>query len=66
MHVVRHKSSGEIYAMKILNKEDMLKRKETACFIEERDVLVMGDRKWITELHYAFQVWRNTCCDEMW
>ena len=41
--------------MKILNKEDMLKRKETACFIEERDVLVMGDRKWITELHYAFQ-----------
>ncbi|KAG8146600.1 putative CDC42 binding protein, partial [Naja naja] len=28
---------------------------ETACFREERDVLVHGDRQWITTLHYAFQ-----------
>ncbi|ROT80108.1 serine/threonine-protein kinase Genghis Khan [Penaeus vannamei] len=28
---------------------------ETACFHEERDVLVYGDRRWITNLHYAFQ-----------
>ena len=33
----------------------MLKRAETACFQEERDVLVWGDRRWITNLHYAFQ-----------
>ena len=33
----------------------MLKRAETACFQEERDVLVFGDRRWITNLHYAFQ-----------
>lgn len=30
-------------------------RAETACFREERDVLVYGDRRWITNLHYAFQ-----------
>jgi serine/threonine protein kinase len=53
VHVVRHKASGRVYAMKVLNKEDMLKRQETACFIEERDVLVAGDRKWITELYAA-------------
>lgn len=41
--------------MKILNKWEMLKRAETACFREERDVLVFGNRKWITNLHYAFQ-----------
>ncbi|XP_011237106.1 serine/threonine-protein kinase MRCK alpha isoform X14 [Mus musculus] len=41
--------------MKILNKWEMLKRAETACFREERDVLVNGDSKWITTLHYAFQ-----------
>ena len=41
--------------MKILNKWEMLKRVETACFQEERDVLVYGDRRWITDLHYAFQ-----------
>uniref|UniRef100_A0A8C2UVT7 non-specific serine/threonine protein kinase n=1 Tax=Chinchilla lanigera TaxID=34839 RepID=A0A8C2UVT7_CHILA len=28
---------------------------ETACFREERDVLVNGDCQWITALHYAFQ-----------
>ena len=28
---------------------------QTACFKEERDVLVYGDRRWITNLHYAFQ-----------
>ena len=41
--------------MKILNKWEMLKRAETACFQEERDVLVFGDRRWITNLHFAFQ-----------
>ncbi|XP_035826923.1 serine/threonine-protein kinase MRCK alpha isoform X4 [Aplysia californica] len=53
--VVKEKSSENVYAMKILNKWEMLKRAETACFKEERDVLVYGDRRWITNLHYAFQ-----------
>ncbi|XP_068751786.1 serine/threonine-protein kinase MRCK alpha-like isoform X3 [Montipora capricornis] len=53
--VVRMKSDDRIYAMKTLNKWEMLKRAETACFKEERDVLVYGDKKWITTLHYAFQ-----------
>lgn len=30
-------------------------RVQTACFREERDVLVRGDSQWITTLHYAFQ-----------
>ncbi|XP_073464731.1 serine/threonine-protein kinase MRCK beta isoform X1 [Aquarana catesbeiana] len=53
--VVRMKSTERIYAMKILNKWEMLKRAETACFREERNVLVNGDCQWITTLHYAFQ-----------
>ncbi|XP_021711533.1 serine/threonine-protein kinase Genghis Khan isoform X1 [Aedes aegypti] len=53
--VVRMNHTSQIYAMKILNKWEMLKRAETACFREERDVLVFGDRRWITNLHYAFQ-----------
>jgi len=28
---------------------------QTACFREERDVLVNGDSQWITTLHYTFQ-----------
>ncbi|XP_064621934.1 serine/threonine-protein kinase MRCK alpha-like isoform X5 [Lineus longissimus] len=53
--VVKLKDSDKVFAMKILNKWEMLKRAETACFREERDVLVYGDRQWITNLHYAFQ-----------
>ncbi|GMR59911.1 hypothetical protein PMAYCL1PPCAC_30106 [Pristionchus mayeri] len=57
--VVRMIQSGEVFAMKILNKADMLQRAETACFKEERDVLVHGDRRWITSLHFAFQDEKN-------
>ncbi|GIY12581.1 hypothetical protein CDAR_213713 [Caerostris darwini] len=53
--VVKHKVTTKVYAMKILNKWEMLKRAETACFQEERDVLVYGDKRWITNLYYAFQ-----------
>ncbi|XP_058545506.1 serine/threonine-protein kinase MRCK gamma isoform X3 [Neofelis nebulosa] len=53
--VVRQRDSGQIFAMKMLHKWEMLKRAETACFREERDVLVKGDSRWVTTLHYAFQ-----------
>jgi len=53
--VVKMKNTDKVYALKILNKWEMLKRAETACFQEERDVLVFGDRRWITNLHYSFQ-----------
>lgn len=45
---------------------------QTACFREERDVLVKGDSRWVTALHYAFQdeeylvriieKWRRPAC----
>ncbi|XP_063287791.1 myotonin-protein kinase isoform X1 [Pelobates fuscus] len=53
--VVRKKSNLQVYAMKIMNKWDLLKRSDVACYRQERDVLVNGDRRWITQLHYAFQ-----------
>ncbi|XP_044226379.1 myotonin-protein kinase isoform X3 [Thunnus albacares] len=49
------RSTHQVYALKIMNKWDMLRRGETACYQEEREVLLRGDRHWITELHYAFQ-----------
>lgn len=59
------KQTNNVYAMKILNKWEMLKRAETACFKEERDVLVFGDRRWITNLHFAFQDDRNLVCRQI-
>lgn len=60
---MRMRCSDKVFAMKILNKWEMLKRAETACFREERDVLVYGDRRWITNLHYAFQDDNNLVID---
>ncbi|XP_057177127.1 myotonin-protein kinase isoform X2 [Triplophysa rosa] len=53
--LARMRSTQQVYALKIMNKWDMLKRGETACYQEEREVLLRGDRCWITQLHYAFQ-----------
>lgn len=53
--LARMSSTQQVYALKIVNKWDMLKRGETACYQEEREVLLRGDRRWITQLHYAFQ-----------
>uniref|UniRef100_A0A5F4W257 non-specific serine/threonine protein kinase n=1 Tax=Callithrix jacchus TaxID=9483 RepID=A0A5F4W257_CALJA len=53
--VVRQRDTGQVFAMKMLHKWEMLKRAETACFREERDVLVKGDSRWVTTLHCAFQ-----------
>ncbi|GIX85260.1 hypothetical protein CEXT_551061 [Caerostris extrusa] len=53
--VVKQRNTEKVYAMKILNKWEMLKRAETACFQEEREVLVYGDKRWITNLHFSFQ-----------
>ncbi|XP_029140887.1 myotonin-protein kinase [Protobothrops mucrosquamatus] len=53
--VVKQKRTSQVYAMKIMNKWDMLKRGEVSCYREERDVLVNGNKRWITQLHFAFQ-----------
>ena len=53
--LVQMKGTGTFYAMKTLSKWDMIARANIACFREERDVLVRGDRRWITNLHFAFQ-----------
>lgn len=49
------KQTDQVFALKTLNKWDMLQRADTACFQEERDALVQGNQSWITKLHYAFQ-----------
>ena len=59
------KTSQKIYAMKVLNKWEMLRREQSACFKEERDVLVFGDRNWITQLHYTFQDETNLVCSKL-
>ena len=57
--VVKMKNTEHLFAMKIMDKSEVLKRMDTVSFREERDILVFGDQQWITKLYYAFQDNRN-------
>ncbi|XP_077509003.1 citron Rho-interacting kinase-like isoform X4 [Amblyomma americanum] len=57
IRMVKEKSTGDIYAMKILRKDDTLSQREVAFFEEERDILARAAQSgpWLTRLQYAFQ-----------
>ncbi|CAI2307309.1 unnamed protein product [Caenorhabditis sp. 36 PRJEB53466] len=55
VHLVRHTNTNTVYAMKMLNKDDMIKRADSAFFWEERDIMAHADSDWIVRLQYAFQ-----------
>lgn len=53
--LVRKKTSGTLYAMKVLNKSHILKRKQIEHTKTERRVLGTMNHPFIVKLHYAFQ-----------
>lgn len=55
VHLVRHTKTNTVYAMKMLNKDDMIKRADSAFFWEERDIMAHANSEWIVRLQYAFQ-----------
>eukprot|EP00939_MAST-03C_sp_MAST-3C-sp1_P002825 g2825.t1 len=52
---VRHNESGDIYAMKIIKKSRVVKKKVELSTMLERDVLAQVAHPFIVELHCAFQ-----------
>ncbi|KAM9958049.1 hypothetical protein ACTFIW_013025 [Dictyostelium discoideum] len=55
VYLVRRKDTGKFYAMKVLNKKDMLKKKQIAHTNTEKMVLSTMDHPFIVRLHFAFQ-----------
>ncbi|CAD6196286.1 unnamed protein product [Caenorhabditis auriculariae] len=55
VQLVRHVRNNTVYAMKVLNKDDMIKRADSAFFWEERDIMAHANSEWIVRLQYAFQ-----------
>lgn len=53
--LVRHKTSKQVYAMKLLSKSEMIKRSESAFYWEERYIMAHATTEWIVKLHFAFQ-----------
>lgn len=53
--LVRHISTQQVYAMKLLCKSEMIKRSESAFYWEERFIMAHATTDWIVKLHFAFQ-----------
>ncbi|KAF8709076.1 AGC NDR protein kinase, partial [Rhizoctonia solani] len=55
VRLVQKTDTGKIYAMKTLQKAEMLKRDQLAHVRAERDVLAESDSPWVVQLYYSFQ-----------
>ncbi|XP_035534236.1 rho-associated protein kinase 2-like isoform X3 [Morone saxatilis] len=55
VQLVRHKASQKVYAMKRLNKFEMIKRSDSAFFWEERHIMAFSNSPWVVQLCCAFQ-----------
>ncbi|KIM46160.1 hypothetical protein M413DRAFT_16893 [Hebeloma cylindrosporum] len=55
VRLVQKVDTGKIYAMKLLKKDEMLKKDQLAHVRAERDVLAESDSPWVVQLFYSFQ-----------
>jgi len=55
VRVCRRIETGEVFAMKIMKKTEMLRKNQVAHIRAERDVLALADNPWVVKLHYSFQ-----------
>jgi len=52
--LVEKRDNGELYAMKILIKKDIIERKQAKNIKTERKILESLNSPFIVQLHYAF------------
>ncbi|KAG2183494.1 hypothetical protein INT43_006500 [Umbelopsis isabellina] len=54
VYIVKSRLDDQVYAMKIQPKDGLLRQRETAFFMEEKNVLVQGN-EWMPKLYASFQ-----------
>lgn len=59
VRVVKYKPTGEVFAMKKLNKTEMLYKNQVQHVKAERNLLATVENPWIVELKYSFQDEKN-------
>ncbi|KAF9534302.1 kinase-like protein [Crepidotus variabilis] len=55
VRLVQKTDTGKIYALKLLKKDEMLKKDQLAHVRAERDVLAQSESHWVVQLFYSFQ-----------
>lgn len=57
--LARKKRTGDIYALKVLNKTDMIDRDQVENVLAERNILADSSCPYVVNLYYAFQTQRH-------
>ncbi|XP_058238687.1 citron rho-interacting kinase isoform X1 [Hemibagrus wyckioides] len=55
VQVVKEKATGDVYAMKVMDKDTLRTQDNVAFYEEERAILALGTSPWIPQLQHAFQ-----------
>ncbi|PRP82843.1 serine/threonine protein kinase [Planoprotostelium fungivorum] len=55
VYLVKHKESGKYFAMKVLDKHEMIERNKIKRVHTEREILSTADHPFIVTLHWSFQ-----------
>ena len=55
VRLVRRKDTGQLFALKEMNKQVMIENKQAAHVRAERDVLAESDNPWVVNLYCSFQ-----------
>ncbi|CAK58738.1 unnamed protein product (macronuclear) [Paramecium tetraurelia] len=55
VYLVKKKSDGRFYAMKLIDKEFIIQRKKQGIVQNERDIMTVLDHPFINKLEYAFE-----------
>eukprot|EP01123_Difflugia_compressa_P008599 TRINITY_DN2609_c0_g1_i1.p1 TRINITY_DN2609_c0_g1~~TRINITY_DN2609_c0_g1_i1.p1 ORF type:complete len:455 (-),score=80.69 TRINITY_DN2609_c0_g1_i1:10-1176(-) len=55
VYLVRLKGTDQLYAMKVLEKQEMIKKNKVKRVLTEREVLATSDHPFIVTLYYSFQ-----------
>merc|ERR1712157_468769 len=59
VRLVQKKDTGNVYAMKVLNKRKMIDKEQEGHVRAERDILVEAENPWLVTMYYSFQDKRN-------
>ncbi|VDN35238.1 unnamed protein product, partial [Dibothriocephalus latus] len=52
---IKRLENRQLYAMKILKKQDVVRRRQLAHVQAERDILAEADSEWVVKLFFSFQ-----------
>uniref|UniRef100_A0A8B9LW93 non-specific serine/threonine protein kinase n=1 Tax=Astyanax mexicanus TaxID=7994 RepID=A0A8B9LW93_ASTMX len=55
VQVVKEKATGDVYAMKVMDKNWLRSQDNVAFYEEERSILTLSSSPWIPQLQHAFQ-----------